>query len=932
MSDRYCLECGSPLLGLVTGGICSICALRGALAAGVETGPPETSREAGEPDAGRLFLAPGHKFDDYEILEEIGRGGMGVVYRAKDMKLDRGVAIKVLTEEFAKDADRVARFRREAKLLASLNHPNIAAIYGLEKSGETNFLVLELVEGETLAHQLRNGAIPVEKSIKLALQIAAALEAAHEKGVIHRDLKPANIKVTPDGKIKVLDFGLAKAFAGEQTELNLTNSPTLSLAATQQGAILGTAAYMSPEQAKGKLVDKRTDIWAFGCVLYEMLTGRTAIHGDDISEILASVIKGDVNLDLLPTDTNRDLPKLLNRCLQKDLKKRYQDIGDVRFDLEQLLADNSPSVPAPEAGMRRIWPFVLPWVAGAVIITAIIAGLAVWRLKPREPRPVARFSCVLPADQTLMAGTGARLAISPDGSRFVCATFGGLYLRSIDQLKGGIIPGTESQDSAPFFSPDGQWVGFWSQRDKQLKKIPISGGQPVTICDATGVFGVARWSAQNIIWFDDSNGRFIMRVSADGGIPEKIFENKTEYRLYSPQLLPDGKALLLTYTPSGRPLNMKVVVQSLGSGSRKELFEGAGVQYLDTGHLVYGNGRGALSAVPFDAGRLQVTGGPVPLVQDVEGYAVSNSGALVYMPRAASSAERTLVWVDRNGKEEVIDSPRRAYMHAHLSPDGRRIALDIRDEENDIWIWDLAHRTMVRLTSDPGMNRGGVWTPDGEKLAYSADRNGAENIWLQSVNGSGDPEPLTKMPEINFFPHSFTPDGKQLLITQTYTPTDVILVSIGSSAAPKILLGSKFNETEPQISPDGHWMAYMSDESGRSEIYVRPFPDVNTRRWQISTEGGTRPEWNKNGREIFYIQPHGIMMSVPVETGASFKAGQSRILFKGEYQEFSSVTPDGLRFLMIKDADLKPADAAPPQQINVVLNWIEELKQRVPNK
>jgi eukaryotic-like serine/threonine-protein kinase len=878
----------------------------------------------------------GQTLGHYEITDQLGKGGMGEVYRAKDQKLGRDVAIKVLPEEFAKDVDRVARFQREAKVLASLNHPNIAAIYGLEESTGTNFLVLELVEGETLADQLTRGPIPVEDSLKLALQIAEALEAAHEKGIVHRDLKPANIKITPEGKVKVLDFGLAKAFAGEQADLNLSNSPTLSNAATQQGVILGTAAYMSPEQARGKPVDKQADIWAFGCVFFEILTGSAAFSGNDVTDILAAVIRSEPDFEKVPARVR----PLLRRCLQKDPNKRLRDIRDAKLELEEALASpNEVLVPQiattePRTKLRMM----LPWLAVSVILASIITGLAVWRLKPQESRPIAKFSCILPADLTLIADYKQAIAISADGSRFVCATNKGFYLRSMDQPQGSIIPGTEGLGGNPFFSPDGQWVGFWSERDKQLKKIPISGGLPVTICNAAQNFNML-WSADNEILFDE-DGKRIMRVSADGGIPEKIFESKNE-RVFAPQLLPDGANLLLTLSPLARSMEMKIAVQSLGSGTRKELFAGADAQYTDTGHLVYIQG-GTLFAVPFDADKLKVTGGHVPMVQNIAGtparYAVSNSGALVYIPSIGGLAtERILVWVDRDGKEEAMDAPPRAYAYAHLSPDATRVALDIRDQENDIWILDLIRGPMTRLTFDPGENVGGIWTPDGTKVAYSGERDGKNNIWLQAADGSGSPELLIKTPETGLHPEAFSPDGKQLLFTGGPGSGDIRLLSIGTDATPKQLLASKYNEYNAHISPDGRWMAYQSNESGRSEIYVRSFPGVNAHRFQISTEGGERPLWSKNGRELFYFLPPGIMMSVPVETGSSFKAGAPKVLFKGEY--FSgynrtqySVTPDGRRFLMIRNAAAKLSGAPPPQQVNVVLNWFEELKKRVPKK
>jgi len=528
----------------------------------------------------------------YSIVEKIGKGGMGEVYRAKDSKLGREVAIKVLPEEFSRDADRVARFQREAKLLASLNHPNIAAIHGLEESGGTQFLVLELVEGETLADQIKRGPIPVVESLKLALQIAEALEAAHEKGIIHRDLKPANIKVTPEVKVKVLDFGLAKAFAGEQVELNLSNSPTLSDMATQQGVILGTAAYMSPEQARGKVVDRRADIWAFGCVLYEMLTGRVAFQGEDVSEILASVIKADVKLDLLPANIHPRVHEVIIRCLQKDLKRRYSSIADARYEIEQALADPGGVLvqPVTSAKHKRRPRLAIPWVVAAVVAAAIIAGVAGWMLKQPEPRQVIRSEYYLPEGQQFYNTSYPQLAVSPDGRQFVHVTAKGLYLRSLDEFGAKPIIGTETNPVNPFFSPDGQWIGYFSAADRKLKKIGINGGAPVTICDASLLIG-ASWGEEDRIVFAEY-GTGIAGVSANGGTPELLVKGM----FFHPQLLPDGKSLLFT---QGSAPPYKIFVRSFQSGESRELFAGDNARYIPTGHIVYALGNN-LFAVPFD--------------------------------------------------------------------------------------------------------------------------------------------------------------------------------------------------------------------------------------------------------------------------------------------------------------------------------------------
>jgi serine/threonine-protein kinase len=478
----------------------------------------------------------------YEITSRLGKGGMGEVYRAKDQKLGRDVAIKVLPEEFAKDADRVSRFQREAKLLASLNHPNIAAIHGLEESGGTDFLVLELVEGQTLADRIKAGPVPVEEALKLALQIAEALEAAHEKGVIHRDLKPANIKVTPDGKVKVLDFGLAKAFAGDQADLNLSNSPTLSNAATQQGVILGTAAYMSPEQARGKPVDKRADIWAFGVVLFEMLNPRGMFEGHTVSDTLAAVLMREPEWERLPIYLHPRIRLLLERCLEKEAKNRYSGIGDARVDIKDALADPSGLLvqPLTTEKPRARWRTILPWVTA--VLGIVIVGVAVWKIKPSEPRQVTRFYYELPSGRRFNNPAGQVIAVSPDSRQFVYSTSEGLYLRSMDELDARLIAGTISENPCdPLFSPDGKWIVFYSLASKQLKKIAVGGGAPITLCDIP-FFQGANWEVDNKITYGAGSGR-IMRVSANGGTPELLFQAKGE-NVGRPQILPGGKSVL----------------------------------------------------------------------------------------------------------------------------------------------------------------------------------------------------------------------------------------------------------------------------------------------------------------------------------------------------------------------------------------------------
>ncbi len=901
----------------------------------------------------------GKTLGHYQITSQIGKGGMGEVFQAKDQVLGREVAIKVLPEEFAKDADRVARFQREAKLLASLNHPNIAAIYGLEESGGTNFLVLELVEGETLADRIRQGPIPVEESLKLGLQITEALEAAHEKGVIHRDLKPANIKVNPDGKVKVLDFGLAKAFAGEQENLNLSNSPTLSNAATQQGLILGTAAYMSPEQARGKSVDKRADIWAFGCVLYEMLTGQVAFRGEDVSEILASVIKGDVKLNLLPANLHLRVSEAITRCLQRDLSRRYQDIRDARYEIEQALADPAGVLAQPAAGaeLKTKPRRMLPWIAVTTVLAAAIAGLAVWRLKPAEPHHVMRFEYELPEGQSFSNLSNPVLAVSPDGKQFVYSTPNGLFLRSMGELTAKFISGTEGYATGPFFSPDGKWIGYFSPADRKLKKIALYGGAPVVLCDVVQltVTGVD-WSTDNKIVYGQFPGD-IMRISANGGTPESLVKMKSRL-LVLPRVLPDGKSML--YSSAGSSNQMRIMVQSLKSGATKELFAGTGLRYLPTGHLVYASPNNVnIFAVPFDHNSLEAVGEPVSVIEDAidqRQLAISDSGTLVYISRPKISAEtkteagatvtsssgETLVWVNRQGKEEPLAAAPDRYRVFKISPDGMQVALTIGPSgKQDIWIWDVVREAMTRLTFNEGRDSSPLWTPDGKRIVYSweqeLDRSG---IKWKAADGTGEEENLGSPTGGLTRPFSWSKDGKTLVLWEAFRDSgDIAMMSMEADHARKPLLQGKNDECYPHISPDGRWMAYQSNESGRNEIYVHPFPDVTKGRWQVSLNGGDSPLWSPGGRELFYRNGDATM-AVEVETEPTFKPGKPKVLFKGNY--FSApaycsstlwdISPDGKRFLMIKPPSSASLASEGPRKINIVLNWFEELKQRVPVK
>ena len=882
-------------------------------------------------------LTIGQTLAHYKIKSQLGKGGMGEVYRAHDGKLGRDVAIKTLPPEFARDPDRVARFNREAKVLASLNHPNIAAIYGLEESGGTNFLVLELAEGQTLADRIKAGPIPIEESLKLALQIAEALEAAHEKGVIHRDLKPANIKVSPEGKVKVLDFGLAKAYAGEAAEVNLSNSPTLSDIATQQGIILGTAAYMSPEQARGKPVDRRTDIWAFGCVLFEMLTGQAAFQGEDVTEVLASVVKGGANLDLLPANLHPRAREVISRCLQKDLRRRYQGIADASYEIEQALANPGGILAQPvnSTASKRKLRLGLPWVAAIILLTTILSGMMVWKFKPPELRGATRFEYSLPEGQQFTNTAGTLLAVSPDGRQYVYVTAEGLYLRSLGEFNAKLIVGTGTSPSEPFFSPDGKWIGYVA--NSKLKKIAITGGAPETLCDVSGFTG-GSWGTDNRIVY--INYPDVCGVSANGGTPEVIATGAG----YHPQLLPDGKSLL--FTIGNAPY--KIVVQSLQTGERKELFAGDNARYISTGHIVYAMGN-KLFARPFDLKTLE-TGEPVPAVEAVwrssagyaPQYAVSDSGTLVYIPATATgaAAQRTLVWVDRNGKEEPLAAQPDNYHNPRISPDGTRVALSVA---GDIRIWDLIHKILTPLTFE-GANGFPLWTPDGKRIAFWSSREGKYDAYWRSADGTGKDELLgVHMSSWSFVPASWADHGKTLVFTgwRSAYMSGIGILSMEGDRKSKFLLDEGYHESHPRISPDGRWMAYTSNEKKREEVYVRPFPDVNEGgRWQISTSGGDGPLWSPDGREIFYRNGHAVI-AVSVKTSPTFILEASRTLFQGTYVaainspggEFATwdIHPDGKRFLMIKESSAGGAGGF-PRKINIVLNWLEELKRQVPAK
>jgi len=910
-----------------------------------------------------LPLQSGTRLGVYEILAAIGAGGMGEVYRARDTQLKREVAIKVLPDAFAQDADRLARFQREAELLATLNHPNIAAVYGLEKSGTTTGIVLELVDGATLADIITHGPVALADALAIARQIVDALDAAHEKGVIHRDLKPANIKVTPDGKVKVLDFGLAKlAEPDAASSVTASMSPTLSLHATMGGMILGTAAYMSPEQARGKPVDKRADVWAFGAVLFEMLSGTTPFPGEDIAHILARVIDREPEWSVLPSNLAPAIGVVLRRCLTKDPRQRIRDIGDVRLALDGAF-DTAPATvqPTPQAPRQPLWQRVAFVGVPALVVGGVLVGGATWIAeRPSAPQPV-RFAIVPPPTQPLsLHGFSRDIAITPDGRQIVYrvgpagSTPGTqLVVRSLDQLDGRVLAGITGIRS-PFISPDGHWVGFFEGGGGALKKVSILGGPPVTLCRYTGNPQEGSWGPDDAIIFATNDpGTGLLSVAAGGGDPKVLTKPDSahgEADHVHPFILPGGRAVLFTITAQGQPIdNAQVAVLDLKTGQKKTLIRGGSdARYVDTGHLVYA-AAGTLRSVRFDLGRLEVTSDPVPVVEQVTmsgttgvaDYVLSQNGTLVYVPGGVGGgiATRSLAWVNRQGGEEPLKAPQRAYSIPRISPDGARVALDIRDQENDIWVWDLKRETLARFTFEPGADQNPVWTPDSRRIIFGSARvGGVLNLYRQAADNTGAVERLTTSQNTQT-PVSMTPDGTRLLFTETAPKTNQDIGVLSLDVAPKSQIGplvqTSFNELNAEVSPDGRWVAYQSNESGVNQVYVRPFPKVETGHWQVSTSGGTMPAWAHSGRELFYANANGMWVVTVQATGAIFSAGNPTKLFDlGRYSFNNSsrtydVSADGQRFLMIKNAEAGGQNSATSPSMVVVEHWTEELRARV---
>jgi eukaryotic-like serine/threonine-protein kinase len=870
-----------------------------------------------------MSLTPGDRLGAYDVLARLGAGGMGEVFRGRDRALHRDVALKVLPEAFVQDTDRIARFGREAQILAALNHPNIAAIYGVESSGAVPALVLELVEGPTLADRIASGTLPVDEALAVAAQVVAALEAAHSQGIVHRDLKPANIKLRPDGTVKVLDFGLAKALDGNAVTANPDLSQAItSPALTRAGLILGTAAYMSPEQARGRSADARSDIWAFGVVLYEMLTGERMFQGDDVADTLAAVLRAEPSWTAMPADAPASIRRLLRRCLQKDPQQRLQHIGDARLELADAENEATAAVaPAP----RRLWPLGAAAAAGAAVAAALTAALGGARTMPPPERPVTRFSMQAPNLAARVIGSGSSVVISPDGRTVVYVIGGsglGLERRRLNELSGEPIRGTEG-GSRPFFSPDGQSIGFFTS--SQLKRVSIDGGTPVVVADAPP-------NARGT-WGDDDTIVIarpgLSRVPAGGGVVQQVLEaNEDAGQFYEAEFLPGARAVLVQ---NRRPPSAgSIEAVELATGVRHRLVEGSSPKLAATGELLFVRD-GKIWAAEFDTTRLSVAGTPVPLVESESlgngdagegGFATSGDGTLVYL---AGEAASSLVWLDRQGAATPAWPGLVQVRNPRLSPDGRRLVAN-GTRAADLWLFDLERGSRLRLTTE-GFNRGGAWSPDGQRFAFFSAPStpqlgaGLTQDLFSIPAGGGAPTKLLDRPGPQWA-DSWSPDGRYLVFDDGpgYS-RDLWVLPLGGE--PRPLVASRFNERGGAISRDGTSMAFVSDESGRDEVYVQPFPDPGS-KVPISTNGGRQPVWSRDGSLLFYREGEWLM-TVAVQTNP-FRAASPRRVFEMPTALYS-LDPYVADYDVAADGRILTVRREGAAEIHVVLNWVEELRR-----
>jgi serine/threonine-protein kinase len=898
-------------------------------------------------------IAPGDRFGGFEVIAFIGAGGMGSVYQARDPALQRDVAIKVLPDSLADDPERLARFTREAQTLASISHPNIASVYGLEEAGGVRALIMELAPGEDLSQRIARGPLAVDEALPLAIQITEAVEAAHRHGVIHRDLKPANIKVSADGGVKVLDFGLAKALESPAAAADVSQSPTITTPAmTRAGVVLGTAAYMSPEQARGKPLDRCTDVWAFGCVLFEMLTARRAFSGDDVAETMAAIIRAEPDWQLLPPDTPPAARRVLKRCLQKNLRDRLPDIGAARLDLIDATAElsNPASLRSVAERGRQGRAQAWRWAAVALAGAALGAWAAVTLIEPDRgvEQRIVRFA--FPASPSVAprgAGTGRHvLALSPRGTHLVYWAAEQLYVRRLDRV-GEDLPlrGTEGARE-PFFSPDGQWLGFVVAGE--FKRVSVEGGAVLTLGQAGNPWG-ATWDADGMIRYGlGADG--VWQLADTGGVPTRVLAVEAGELAHGPQRLPGGDWILFTLRRANIDSwnEAQIVVQSLETGERRVLIDGGrDARYVRSGHLVYGR-HGTVLAVPFDASAIRVTGGPVPLIEGVIDadvrtgamhFSVSEDGSLVYLTTDASQTS-SLAWVTREGRQQPLPAPSHAYGGPRVSPDGARAVVDVEQGDDfNVMVYDFARNLLTPLASTPAREQFPMWTRDSRRVVYYADADGGGLFW-KAADGTGATERLTTSRMLQM-PFSWSSDGRTLLLVQTVQtplanvqrtdPSDVLTLSLDRQAVVAPLLHSSSREAQPMLSPDSRWLAFSANESGRMNVYVRPFPKVEDGRWHIASGAGMSPLWSPDGKWLYYISD-GRAMAVPVETTPTFRPGKPTVLFEMP-PVFSSalasgwslwdIAPDGQRFLMVIPG------GSGQTEIVVVLNWAEELKRLV---